>query len=410
MTNRRRWAAFAVSAALGVSLLPSTSVRFTQPAAGAAPLSPAPLLQAAAAVVETATPEEENPLLVPEATAGVSGTSQGSAEVERALADELARLKTRDAEELVSVVTQSNVAGAPFGNAYLLAIAFAETHGKVLAVSPAGAAGLAQATPAAYLMEGLGGKVYITTDYLVGTRAYIMKKPLGDALSIARKVAARNTPANRREGLRLVQRAKELRRTGIEELEALDPHAPDIFMQRVEAADRHNLKVLDELETLLERKASSKKLRAFGTRVQKEYSRLMKVQQVTWKRYARDLEKQRNAVLRREFREDPVRVIQTRPYEAGEVLARELDARFSPTEMVRFLSAHLGTKQEQAIALGVPEHEVEQWTAALYNGGLVNVSRLRAGLLGSLRETENYMKKVPAMKERLESAVATAGS
>lgn len=353
----------------------------------------------------------ENPLLESAAT-GVT-PSQLAAVSERdiaALSAELDRLKTRHPEKLVSVIADS-VSGtaAPFPASYLLAIAFAETHGKVLAVSPAGAAGLAQATPAAYLMEKLGGKVYVTNDYLVGTRAYIMKKPLGDVIGILGPVIRRNTPANRKRALELVAKAKKVRTTGIEELEALEPLAPPVFMKRVRDADVYNLATLEETEKLLRSGASTAKLKAFNNRVKREYRSLMKVQQITWVRYAKSLEKRRDSILRAEFGGDPKKVILDRPYEAGELLAEKLDARFSPTQMARFLSAHLDTKQQQARELGVPDDEIEQWTAALYNGGLVNVSRLREGLLDSLRETENYMRKVPATKERLENAMESKG-
>jgi hypothetical protein len=60
------------------------------------------------------------------------------------------------------------------------------------------------------------------------------------------------------------------------------------------------------------------------------------------------------------------------------------------------------------MALGVPEEELEAWTAALYNGGLVNVTRMRAGLMGSIRETENYMQKVPEMRARLDGTTSLA--
>jgi hypothetical protein len=99
---------------------------------------------------------------------------------------------------------------------------------------------------------------------------------------------------------------------------------------------------------------------------------------------------------------DPAGIALTRPYEAGEVLGGRLDARFSPSRMAAFLTVHAQTKREQAIGLGVPDDEVEAWTAALYNGGLVNVTRLRAGLMSSLGETERYMQKVPALRQQLD--------
>ncbi|HVT44900.1 MAG TPA: hypothetical protein VMT00_10955 [Thermoanaerobaculia bacterium] len=351
----------------------------------------------------------DHPLLTPAA----SGLSQEllatapSAEQEISLAEEMNRWPTRDARELVSVISSAvGEVGGEFPVTYLLAIAFAETSGKVLAVSPAGAAGLAQATPAAYLSERFEGRVYITNEYLVGTRAYIMKKPLGDAMSIAALLIKSNDAPARARAKELLASAQELRTEGIEELEVLEPHAPAIFMERVRAADAYNVKTLGELERLLDRRASTAEIRRFRDRVEKEYRSLMRVQQISWKRYADDLAAARDRLLRAEYGMDPVKVIQTRAYEAGEVLGERLDARFSPTQMAKFLTAHLSTKRREALALGVADHELEEWTAALYNGGGHNVKRMRAGLIGALRETQNYMRKVPASKQRLDRLLA----
>ena len=45
-------------------------------------------------------------------------------------------------------------------------------------------------------------------------------------------------------------------------------------------------------------------------------------------------------------------------------------------------------------------------TAALYNGGSHNVKRMLAGLIASLPETEQYRKKVPATRRRLDHSIA----
>lgn len=361
--------------------------------------------KAAVAVAETIA----NPLLSGDATMVAPGllATPLTDDEKRSLAAELDRLQTRHAAELVSVISSvTQAAPSPLPPSFLLSIAFAETRGKVLAVSPAGAAGLAQATPAAFLLEGVEGPLYVTTDYLVGTRAYIMKKPLGDAVGIAERVI--EGEATHAEALELLARAKELRRVGIDELEALAPRAPEVFMPRVEAADRYNVQVLDRLERLLEARASKKSLTGFRDEIRKEYRALLRVQQVNWKRYGEALERERDGVLARHFGDKPSRILLERPYEAGEVLGERLDARFSPTKMAEFLSRHLETKRQQALALGIAEHEVEAWTAALYNGGLVNVSRMRAGLMSSIRETENYMQKVPEMRQQLDGVRALA--
>ncbi len=143
-------------------------------------------------------------------------------------------------------------------------------------------------------------------------------------------------------------------------------------------------------------------MKQFNNRVRREYRQMMTLQRKSWDRYAKQLETRRNALLRAHFKQDPVRVILTKPYTAGEYLGRTLDARFSPTEMTRFLAAHLETKQRQAIELGAPEQKLEAWTAALYNGGAVNIKRMRAGLIGTLKETQKYMAMVPSRSARLD--------
>src|SRR5256885_5967131 len=101
----------------------------------------------------------------------------------------------------------------------LLPIPPAETNGHILDVSEAGAVGLAQATPIAIRQENMfdGGKMFVTADYLTGSRAYIMKKPLGDADTIASLIVARDTPETREKALRLLDSALALRREGVDE-------------------------------------------------------------------------------------------------------------------------------------------------------------------------------------------------
>lgn len=381
------------------------------PAGATAPVAGQRIVEVAAsapAAVAVAAEAAGNPLLTPEAMLVPSALLRAAltADEERAMAAELDRLKTRHASELVSVISSASQEPSAIPPSFLLSIAFAETRGRVLAVSPAGAAGLAQATPAAFMMEGFDGPLYITNQYLIGTRAYIMKKPLGDAVGIAERVIeGKDTHA---EALELLARARELRRVGIDELEALEPRAPEVFMQRVNAADEYNVEILDQLGRLLETRASKARLESFRDDVRKEYRTLLRVQQVNWKRYGESLEAERNRILARHFGDKPAKVMLERPYEAGEVLGKRLDARFSPTRMAEFLAIHAQTKRQQAMALGVPEEELEAWTAALYNGGLVNVTRMRAGLMGSIRETENYMVKVPEMRARLDGTTSLA--
>lgn len=324
------------------------------------------------------------------------------------LASEMGRWVTRHPRELVEVIADlAEKQPLPVEPTFLLSIAWSETRGKILAVSPAGAAGLAQATPAAYLSEGQAGKLFVTNSYLMGTRAYIMKKPLGDALSISEPLLRRNTPSSRAHAKKLVERAIELRREGMDELEALRPVANETFFARIAEADAHNLKTLRELERLIDRGAPRSALKRYRTRVQKDYTYLRNLQRAGWTKYERTLTAERDRLLRRRFGQKPATVIQTRPYEAGEYLGEVLDARFSPTHMAEFLAAHIGTKQQQARELGVGDEKLDAWTAALYNGGAVNIKRMRAGLIASLRETQKYMQAVPSRMERLENALGS---
>jgi hypothetical protein len=331
-----------------------------------------------------------------------------SAEERARLAAEMGRWVTRHPHELVEVI--ANLAERkplPVPATFLLSIAWSETRGKVLAVSPAGAAGLAQATPAAYLSEGLDGKLFVTNAYLMGTRAYIMKKPLGDALAISEPLVRRNTPAARARASKLVARAIELRREGMEELEALRPVANDTFFAKIAEADAHNLATLRELESLVARGAPRAALQRYRARVQRDYTYLRNLQRGGWAKYEQALTGQRDRMLEQRFGQKAATVIQTRPYEAGEYLGEALDARFSPTQMADFLAAHLASKQQQARELGVAEEKLDAWTAALYNGGAVNIKRMRAGLIASLAETQKYMKAVPARMARLDQALGS---
>lgn len=325
-------------------------------------------------------------------------------EAERArMAAEMGRWVTRHPRQLVEVIADlAEEQPLPLPPAFLLSIAWSETRGKVLAISPAGAAGLAQATPAAYLSEGLDGKVFVTMDYLTGTRAFIMKKPLGDALTIAAPLLKKNTPAARERARNLVGEAIRLRQEGMEELEALRPVATNTFFRRIEEGDAYNLATLRELEQIIERGAPRAEMKRFHTRVQRDYTYLRNLQRNGWARYERSLTARRDALLLAHFGQAPAKVIQTRPYEAGEFLGEALDARFSPKQMAKFLAAHLTTKQQQARELGVEEQDLAAWTAALYNGGAVNVKRMQAGLIGALRETDKYMQAVPARTALLE--------
>lgn len=325
----------------------------------------------------------------------------------KALAHEMAELWTRNPEELVVVIDDAarSVPSAP-SVTLLLAIAHAETNGKILDVSEAGAVGLAQATPVAYEQEKLGGKLFVTSDYLIGSRAYIMKKALGDADTIATMIADQDSPERRKRAKRLLRSAKELRREGIDELDLLAPYASKKYFDDIDRRDKHNKEVLERLGDLLE-DGSQAQLRSFRDEVRKEYRALKQTQMTSWVAYQKELIAKRDRMLEKHFRMDHKTVKRTMAYEASEYLGEHLDDRFSAKSMARFLVHHLDRKATEARELGAKdEKDVEEMTAALYNGGSHNVKRMLAGLIRSLPETQKYMEKVPATRRRLDSVIA----
>jgi len=328
---------------------------------------------------------------------------------EHALATELRKMWTTDPEQLVNVVDNASI-NAPDSPSVsmLLAIAHAETNGHILDISEAGAVGLAQATPVAIRQENMfdDGKMFVTADYLAGSRAYIMKKPLGDADTIASLVVAHDTPETRAKAQRLLDSAFKLRREGVDELALLEIFASDRYPKSVEDADQHNLTVLQRLKTLLKH-GSRAQLRAFRDKTRREYRALKQTQVVTWARYQHDLIAKRDRMLEQHFHAPAKRIWKEDPYEAGEYLGDALDVRFSATKQAAFLVRHLERKAQEAKKLAGEEGNVNEMTAALYNGGSHNVKRMLAGLIVSLPETQRYMKKVPATARRLELAAGT---
>lgn len=263
----------------------------------------------------------------------------GNASIElrtNALARELSTMWTRNPNELVRVIDDaSRAAPASPSVTLLLAIAHAETNGKILDVSEAGAVGLAQATPIACRQEQVDGKLYVTADYTTGARAYIMKKPLGDADRIATMVLDKfGNPKTLKRAKRLLKAAKSLRREGVDELDLLDVWAGDSFFQSVKRMDRHNLRVLEELADLLDG-GSKKELRAFRNRARSEYRALRDKQHRAWMEYEYDLADRRDALLVAHFSERADVVKKTRPYEAGEFLAEEFGCPLLPDEAGR---------------------------------------------------------------------------
>ncbi|MCU1231793.1 MAG: hypothetical protein JWO97_4677 [Acidobacteria bacterium] len=327
----------------------------------------------------------------------------------KALAGELASMWTRNPEELVAVVDDAAKSDPRSPSVtLLLAIAHAETNGKILDVSEAGAVGLAQATPVAIRQEALDGKMFVTADYLTGSRAYIMKKPLGDADTIASMLLTKDDAKRRARAKRLLVSALELRREGVDELALLDRFASPHYAASIERADEHNLTRLRELKKLIAQR-DKRALRRYRDNVRGEYRSLKQTQVVAWKRYQDDLIAARDRALEEHYGRSAAVVKKERPYEAGEYLASELDLRFSARQMAAFLVRHLERKSDEARLLADTDDDdrIEEMTAALYNGGSHNVKRMLAGLIASLPETQHYMRKVPQTRRRLDATIAS---
>ena len=388
-------------AALATSM-PATVLFHASPRVLPAPLPP-PQHET---LVPAAAPEP--PLPEPPPTLVERGEETVDARI-RALSEELGKMWTRDPERLVRVIDEAarSVASAPPAT-LLLAIAHAETNGKILDVSEAGAVGLAQATPVAYLQEGFSGALYVTDDYLRGARAYIMKKPLNDADTIASMLIEKSDAKTRKRAQKLLDSAMKLRREGVDELKLLEHIAPSSYFRAIEREDAHNRKVLNQLKKLIASGAGKSQLKKFRDATRAEYRKMKSVQVTSWATYQRSLMARRDAMLSEHYGMDAALVKRQLPYEAGEYLGEKLDERFSAKAMARFLAMHLERKEREARALGVKDADVERLTAALYNGGSHNVRRMLAGLIRNLPETEKYMRKVPATRRRLDATAAAA--
>lgn len=400
MSRIARWLAAAAAAALCGALL---AVRLTPPQKfpGRAPHRPAAIGAFVPALPDIETPEPSS------STPVLSEASRKEMERrEKALATELSKMWTRNPGQLVSVIDQASMAASESPSVtLLLAIAHAETNGQILDVSEAGAVGLAQATPVAIRQEDMfnDGKMFVTPDYLVGARAYIMKKPLGDADTIASMILAHDNTATREKARKLLDSAIELRREGVDELALLDIFASPKYAESIETADAHNLKVLQRLGGLIEH-GTKAQIKTFRDKTRREYRILKQTQVITWARYQHDLILKRDQMLKQHFHAPAKKVKKEEPYEAGEYLGEALDVRFSAKKMAAFLVRHLERKAMEARAIA-PGRDVEEMTAALYNGGAHNVKRMLAGLIASLPETQKYMKKVPATRRRLDHSV-----
>ena len=327
---------------------------------------------------------------------------------DRALVQELQRIHTLQPEQLVNVVaTAARHHPLSPSLSLLLAIAHAETSGDVLDISEAGAVGLAQATPSALREEAIAGPMYVTRDYLDGARDYYLKKSLHDVEVIADYVVEEPTQQSFDEARGLLQSAMRLRREGIDDLDLLAEWADDDFFTSIARSDARNLELLIELQHALQQNDVST-LSWLRDHAHREYRAAIARQQFFWKRYQHDLATRRDALLEERFQRQARIVRKESGYAAGELLGDELDVRFSPVKMADFLVRHLARKATLAESLAPTPQQQEEFTAALYNGGTHNVKRMLAGLINYLPETENYMRKVPATRRRLDEAIAAS--
>lgn len=327
--------------------------------------------------------------------------------IDQMLAAELSSMWTRDPERLVGAIRGARHDDHPLPLTFLLAVAHAETNGRILLVSEAGAVGLAQTTPIAYLEENMEGRLYVTREYAEGARAYFLKKPLWDVTRIATLLLEVPDEDGRTQARELLDAAFRYRREGVDDLELLVPFVGAGFWARANEQDQLNLELLLRLERMMEECADPAEIEPFRDQTLERYREMRDEQQVSWKYYQQDLSRKRDDVLRRTFGGDPKEVIRHRAWEAAEVLAQELDDRFSPVSMSAFLARHTVRKFEEARTFGVSGQELIQLTAGLYNGGGHNLKRMRSGLIRSLTETMNYMEKVPATQRRLEARLAS---
>lgn len=321
--------------------------------------------------------------------------------------DEMRRLWIRDPELLLETLENARSKHEQPPLAFLLAIAHAETNGRPLLASEAGAVGLAQATPTAFLIEEQDGPLFVTRSYVDGMRAYVMKKPIGDAVAaVSAALGERRLPPASAFGL--IIEARRLRDVGVDEVRLLERWYEGSLEEALLADQRRNDAILDEAERVI-REGDEKTMRRFRDATRDEYRSLMAFQQRSWKRYYDELCARRDALLVEEYGTSSKELRGIMAYNAGEYLARVFDARFSPSQSAAFLVRHLDRKISEARSLEESSDDLTSLAAALYNGGAHNVLRMRVGLIESLRETERYSEKVPSTRRRIELAMAAGG-
>lgn len=321
--------------------------------------------------------------------------------------DEMRRLWIRDPDLLLETINAARVHPGDPPLSFLLAIAHAETNGRPLLTSEAGAVGLAQATPSAFLIEEQEGPMFVTRDYVEGMRAYVLKKPLGDAVAIASAaLGERRAPPSR--ALPLIEEARRLSSVGVEEVRLLRPWYGERLDALLAADQTRNEAVLDALERVI-RTGDRASIEEFRDGVRRDYRALLDLQRRMWKKYQSELDSKRDRLLVEAFGSGARELRGAVAYNAGEYLARELDARFSPSQSAAFLVRHLERKMLEADSIVGGAEDITPLAAALYNGGAHNVLRMRAGLIESLPETDRYAEKVPATRRRLASAMTATG-
>lgn len=320
---------------------------------------------------------------------------------EAALARRLSGMWTRDSAALVRLVSDAReLEGSGLATELILAVAHAETNGRPWLVSEAGAVGLAQATPAAWIDEGFGGKLFITETYLEGTRAYLQKKPLYDAWVVSRRMLECGPDE---EARRLLDQTWTLIGEGDAQIETLARFgSPELFRATEEASVR-NEEIVGRLENLFET-PDAEEIDRVGQEALLWYQLMKETQRENWVAYHDEITGRRDRLIREGLGLDPDQAKKNHAYLIAEFLGCELDARFLPAESARFLVRHLDSRFDDAEALGFSGADRERWALALYNGGSHNVKRLVAGLMRTLPETDRYVVKIPATRDSLSEA------
>lgn len=396
-----------LSATLAGGFLVLAGSRLHEPATPqVAPHPAAPAASAPAPAPAPAPRSVPDALVVPsEVFAPEADGALDDAQVTQRLAAALsASGRVRDAAKLVGALeTAATYEAHPPPLPLAIALAATETHGRVLAVSPAAAVGLGQAMLVEAVRDGMS-PLQVTADDLEGHLAYVAKKPYGDALAVVRALVAPHPPVDAEQrAVAQIEAALSARGEGLADLQVLstvadqayhDPDAPARYLRRAEEADARGTEVLHELERLLSGPHTARDLLRFAADTRGTYAAYFARQRLAWGNVEARLTRQRNIIIRRLHpRLTLKQALATHQYEDGEVLGEELDARFSPSRSSQFVLHHLQRKLGQAKPLARDHDDVLHVAAKLYNAGQGGIVRYEAGL-SRATEMVDYERRV----------------